>query len=254
MTGKPEDINSMIDSCTAVILHQSNSMRYPANGILKATFVTCVSQICPGTVIRMAFPDIRDPLVKHHYFGVVTIVTMCADPTGSETPAVIRVHWGDDTFNDFCILTTADFSFHALVDCVNNFATFRQGHLKGVDALKWSLIRKFESCVQAARPCTATIKFSSPTRTRPEIVMWHFAKNSTKSKLCNIISKSSTPLQIRESIRTKALIRDGNRVEKLESIGGGRATHAKDSTISFLYQVVSHVKNMKNDQPRGSSV
>jgi len=143
-------------------------MHYPANGILKANFVTCVSQIRPGTVIRMGFPDIHDAQIKHHYFGVVTIVTMQADATGSETPAVIRVHWGDDTFNDFCFLNSEDFSFRALVSCVNDFAVFRQGHLRGVDALRWSLIRKFESCVQAARPCCATIRFSSPRRTRPE--------------------------------------------------------------------------------------
>jgi hypothetical protein len=241
----------MIDTSTAVILHPSNSMHYPANGILKANFVTCVSQIGPGTVIRMGFPDIHDAHIKHHYFGVVTIVTMQADATGGETPAVIRVHWGDDTFNDFCFLNSEDFSFRALVSCVNDFAVFRQGHLRGVDALQWSLIRKFESCVQAARPCCATIRFSSPRRTRPEIVMWHFAKNSTKSKLGRIISKTSTRSQSSGSSRSKAVVGGA-----AASCPGEKAsaTKAKDSTISFLYQVVSHVMNMRNDHPRGSSV
>jgi hypothetical protein len=247
--------------CVAV---KHSSMRYPPNGILKASIVTCASQIGPGMVIRMGFPDLHKPHIKNYHFGVVTIVSMHSDSEGRDFPTVIRVHWGDDTFNDFCCFNSHDFSFDALVDCVNDFAVFRNGSLAGVDALQWSLIRKFESYVEAARPCSATFRFSSPSRRHPEIVMWHFAKNSTKNKMANIVSKHSRLVNIRKkelpSQKVTPVCRAISAANKKEESAQMRSTQlntrhvrpmqAKDSTISFLVQVVSYVSNMKSSPSR----
>jgi len=232
-----------------------NTMRYPPNGVLKSLFVTDVSQIYPGIVIRMAFPDLHNSEVQNHHFGVVTIVATRPDSVGNEVPAVVRVHWGDESFNDFCAFSSMDFSFESLLGCVNDFAVFRNGSLKGVDALKWSLIRKFESFVQAARPAAATFRFSSPTRkTPPHIVMWHFAKNCT-NKLAKF--KKSSPIQNRRNDLNKLPVSPARQVvrspEKREEMSlrlkqNARVLPAKDSSVSFLYQVVSHVINMRKDQ------
>jgi len=231
------------------------TMRYPPDGVLKSVFVTDVSQIVPGIVIRMGFPDLHNAHVKNYHFGVVSIVATRPDSFGNEIPAVIRVHWEDESFNDFCAFSSKDFSFDSLLCCVNDFAVFRNGSLKGVDALKWSLIRKLESFVQAARPCSATFRFSSPTRkTPPEIVMWHFAKNSSKNKLAKIISKKSSPssLNLRNdqsklpATQARQIIRSPEKRDKMSP--NPHLFQAKESTVSFLYQVVSHVINMRKNQ------
>jgi hypothetical protein len=248
----------MIATNTESIVLKRNTMRYPPHGILKASFVTCISHIHPGIVIRMPFPDLHEPHAKNYYFGVVTIVTMHLDHNGSESPAVIRVHWGDNSFNDFCFFSSADFSFDALLDYANNFAAFRNGSLKGVDALQWSLIRKFENYVQAARPCSATFRFSSPTRTRPEIVMWHFARNSSKTKLAKTICKATRSPKNRQKDQTKcnesparelasaslAEERSAN-MSRAGLQPGVRHHQAKDITVSFLLQVASYVTGMR---------
>jgi hypothetical protein len=230
---------------------KKNTMRYPSHGILKASFVACVADIHPGIVIRMAFPDLHSPHVKHYHFGVVTIVTMRLNAAGSETPAVIRVHWGDESFNDFCFFSSEDFSFDALLNYANDFAAFRNGSLKGVDALKWSLIRKLEDNVRAARPCSATFKFSSPTRTHPEIVMWHFARNSTK-RLKLICKKQCSPQK-----RTKNHMKPQELIRRVASCADQQVQRewprspqlkAMDATISFLNQVAAYVTTMKTSQ------
>ena len=235
---------------------KKNTMRYPSHGILKASFVACVADIHPGIVIRMAFPDLHSPHVKHYHFGVVTIVTMRLNAAGSETPAVIRVHWGDESFNDFCFFSSEDFSFDALLNYANDFAAFQKGSLKGVDALKWSLIRKLEDNVRAARPCSATFKFSSPTRTHPEIVMWHFARNSTKrlklicKKQCSPQKRTKNHMKPQELIRRVASCKD-QRVERKwprSPQPSTRSNQAMDATISFLNQVAAYVTTMKTSQ------
>lgn len=250
-----EIVNYMFDQKIDCIAVKYNSKRYPSNGILKASFIACVSQIHPGIVIRMGFPDLHKPCVKNYFFGVVTIVSMHSDDDGQDFPSVIRVHWGDDTFNDFCCFNSQDFSFDALVGCVNDFAAFRNGSLAGVDALRWGLIRKFEGYVQAARPCSATFRFSSPTRSHPEVVMWHFAKNSTKHKMAKIISKQSGQNRKKYDAGPKvgAACRATTEIEKRDETNSRQSPkaarsplHAKDGTISFLLQVASYVSSMKN--------
>jgi hypothetical protein len=184
---------------------------------------------------------------------------MRSDLIGHETPAVVRVHWADESFSDFCFLNDEDFSFNSLLDCINNFASFKYATFKGVDALNWNLIRKFEAYVRAARPCSATFRFSGPTR-RPEIVMWHFAKNRTSTKLEQRISEKSChcnyQLKDRSGLHknTDCTIKFhreklGNRVRSSQIFYETPSLeNEKENTVSFLMHVVSHITSMKNSK------
>ncbi len=79
------------------------TMRYPPDGVLKSVFVTDVSQIVPGIVIRMGFPDLHDAHVKNYHFGVVSIVA--TRPSALKISLSIR----------FCVASTISLSFETVL-------------------------------------------------------------------------------------------------------------------------------------------